>query len=338
MRRHLTILLLLATFFEVYQVVASPPTRYQRFNLRWNGRSGAVNLMSVPAPQFSGMPILPMRLNYPWSQYGRWLPVAGSRPTVPVFPWSPTNALANITYSTNRAVLPDTLRVLFLGNSLTSGHNMPRVLTTMSQKGKQKIRASQRTVGGYTLENHFADVQSRTNIAHTVPDPLNATNRFSWHCVILQEQSQIPVYAWQRMTNSVVRLNGAIQAARTQAALFMPQSRPDPIFSEADFLNRSEGGYNLAGRTINAPVVPVGRAWQICEARHPRIQLRDRDGYHPTAHGAYLTACMFYAYLTWQSPLGLSNGGLHQVNEQDAVTLQRIAWEVFASRRSGIPH
>ena len=103
MRRYITILILLATFFEVYQAVASPPTRFQRYNLRWNGRSGAVNLMRVQAPQFSGMPILPMRLNYPWSQYGRWLPVAGSRPTVPVFPWSPTNALANITYSTNRA-------------------------------------------------------------------------------------------------------------------------------------------------------------------------------------------------------------------------------------------
>ena len=117
----------------------------------------------------------------------------------------------------------------------------------------------------------------------------------------------------------------------------MPQSRPDPVFTSDQFLDRAEGGYNLAARTIQCPVVPVGRAWQICEARHPRIRLRAADGYHPSPHGAYLNACMFYAYLTWQSPLGLSNGGLHQVNERDAIILQRLAWEVFASRRAGIP-
>jgi hypothetical protein len=44
-----------------------------------------------------------------------------------------------------------------------------------------------------------------------------------------------------------------------------------------------------------------------------------------------------YAYLTWQTPLGLSNGGLHQVNGRDAEYLQRIAWELFVSRRSGVP-
>ena len=101
-------------------------------------------------------------------------PVTGPVPIVPTFPWSPTNALGNITYSTNRAVLPDTLRVLFLGNSLTSGRSMPEVLTRMSRRGKQKIKATVRAVGSYTLENHFADVQSRTNISYTVPDVTTA--------------------------------------------------------------------------------------------------------------------------------------------------------------------
>jgi hypothetical protein len=67
------------------------------------------------------------------------------------------------------------------------------------------------------------------------------------------------------------------------------------------------------------------------------IQLRERDGQLPTAHGAYLNACVMYAFLTWQTPLGLSNGGLHQINERDAKYLQRIAWELFVSRRGGVP-
>ncbi len=325
-RRYLSILLLIGSLFQAYSAVASPSQRFMRLNIRWNGQFS----------NFSG-PILPQRLNYPWTPRGRWLPVAGSNPTIPAYPWSPTNPPGNVLLSTNRPVLPDTLRVLFLGNSLTSGYDMPSVLTRMSRIGKQKIKASVRAVGGYTLENHFADIRSRTNISHTVRDISNPTNRFAWHVVILQEQSQIPVFAWQRMLGSAQKLDGAIKAAKTHTALFMPQSRPDPIFSQTEFLDRAEGGYNFVAQQINCPVVPVGRAWQILEARHPNIQLRERDGYHPSPHGAYLTACMFYAYLTWQSPLGLSNGGLFQVDEQEAMILQRIAWEVFASRRSGIP-
>ena len=336
MRRWLTILFLFVALFEVHGQQTMPNSRFQRLNLRWNGYSG----LALARVQFSmaSYPLLAQRLNYPWNNQFRGFPVTGPSPTVPVFPWSSTNALANITYSTNRAVLPDTLRVLFLGNSLTGGRSMPEVLTRMSKRGKQKIKATVRAVGGYTLESHFADVQSRTNISYTIPDATNPTNRFTWHVVILQEHSQVAVYSWQQMLASAQKLDGAIKAAKTNTALFMPQSRPDAIFTEGQFLDRAEGGYNLVARTINCPVVPVGRAWQIAEARHPRIQLRDRDGYHPSPHGAYLTACMFYAYLTWQSPLGLSNGGLLTVNERDAIILQRIAWEVFASRRAGIPY
>ncbi|SVE22174.1 uncharacterized protein METZ01_LOCUS475028, partial [marine metagenome] len=180
-RRYLSILLLIGSLFQAYFVLASPPQRFMRLNIRWNGQFS----------NFSG-PILPQRLNYPWTPRGRWLPVAGSNPTIPAYPWSPTNPPGNVLLSTNRPVLPDTLRVLFLGNSLTSGHDMPTVLTRMSRIGKQKIKASVRAVGGYTLENHFADIQSRTNISHTVRDISNPTNRFAWHVVILQEQSQIP--------------------------------------------------------------------------------------------------------------------------------------------------
>ena len=314
----------------------NPPTsKFLRLNLRFNGFR-AMALGRVATPNIS-YPLLAQRLNYPWNNQFRGLPVTGPVPIVPVRPWSPTNLLAGITYSTNRAVLPDTLRVLFLGNSLTSGHDMPGVLTRMSQRGKQKIAATTRAVGGYTLAGHFADIQSRSNINHTIPDFSNATNRFTWHVVILQEQSQLPVYNRQTMITSVTNLNAAIKTAQSNTALFLPQSRPDPVFTQGLFLDRAEGAYSLAAQAVNCPVVPVGRAWQICESRHPRIQLRERDGYHPSPYGAYLTACMFYAYLTWQSPLGLSNGGLHQVNDRDAEILQRLAWEVFASRRAGIP-
>ncbi len=279
-----------------------------------------------------------VRLNNQQARRGfALLPCARGVPIIPVQQWAPTNNPALL--STNRAVLPETLRVLFLGNALTAGHNMPEVLTRMSRTGKLKIKATMRAPYGFTLENHMADISSRTNISFTIQDPLTFTNRLTWHAVILQEHSLVPVYGWQRLLNSVQRLDGAAQTARTQTALFMPQSRADSIFSEAEFLDRSEGAYRLAAqRNGNLPVIPGGRAWQMVEMRGDNsIQLRARDGQLPTAHGAYLNACVMYAFLTWQTPLGLSNGGLHQINERDAEYLQRIAWELFVSRRAGVP-
>ena len=94
---------------------------------------------------------------------------------------------------------------------------------------------------------------------------------------------------------------------------------------------------NCIAKQLNAPVIPAGLAWQLVDARHPEIILRDRYGFLPSQHGAYLNACMMYCALTWQSPLGLSNGGLQLVREREAKILQRTAWEVFVARQGAIP-
>ncbi len=311
MRRNLVILVLGLLFLGGWQEVAASQAQW-RMGLRLNGQSS--------------------RLGYPL------LPFSRSSPVIPVPTWTPP-AINPALLSTNREPLPSTLRVLFLGNTLIARHNMPEVLTQMSRHATLKIKATMHAPNGYTLDNHMASITSRTNISTTVQNPLSYTNRFSWHAVILQEHSQIPVYGWQRLTNSVGRLDGAVRTARTQSALFLPQSRPDPIFSEAEFLDRAEGACRFAAQVNgNLPLIPAGRAWQMVEFRNPLIQLRESDGYTPAEHGAYLNACVMYAFLTWQSPLGLSNGGLHGVNARDAEYLQRIAWELFASRRQGVPY
>ncbi len=312
MRRNLVILVFGLLLVNGWQEVAASQAQW-RMGLRLNGQQS--------------------RLGFPL------LPYYGSSSVTPVQTWTPP-AINPALLVTNRAVMPLTLRVLFLGNTLTAGHNMPEVLTRMSRTATLKIQATVRAPNGYTLDNHMVDIASRTNISFTIQDSLVFTNRFTWHAVILQEHSQIPVYAWQRLITSVQRLDGAVRTARTQSALFLPQSRPDPIFSSAEFLDRAEGALQLAAqRNGNLPVIPAGRAWQMVELRPDNnIQLRASGGYLPTQHGAYLNACVMYAYLTWQSPLGLSNGGLQQVNARDAEYLQRIAWELFVSRRQGVPY
>ncbi|MSR66134.1 MAG: hypothetical protein EXS24_02015 [Pedosphaera sp.] len=265
----------------------------------------------------------------------RGLPVAVGNPSSPVSVWAPTNL---VTYTTNRAVFPETVRVLILGDGVTGeGINyLADVLTQMSTRGKFKIKATSRASGVYTLFNHYTDMQSRTLINATIPDRTNPTNRLCWDAVVLQESRQIPVYAFGQFRNSVTNLNQAVLDAQSQTALFMTWGIGDEFFSASEFLDRTEFAHQNVGQLASIPYFPVGRAWDLCEKRRPQIKLRQRDRFTPTPHGMYLNACVLYAYLTWQSPLGLTDGGLHMIAEDELIFMQKLAWELFEANPNGI--
>jgi hypothetical protein len=72
-----------------------------------------------------------------------------------------------------------------------------------------------------------------------------------------------------------------------------------------------------------AIVAPVGEAWKNVIALNPAFDLYSADESHPSVHGTYLAACVFYATIYRQSPAGLSYyGGLTQ---SDALLLQTVA-------------
>ena len=83
-------------------------------------------------------------------------------------------------------------------------------------------------------------------------------------------------------------------------------------------------GYLKSGNDISALVVPVGLAWEQIRKQRSVAYLYS-DGKHPSLHGTYLAACVFYAVLFDESPIGIVyTAGLSEV---DAGYLQRIAWQ-----------
>ena len=74
---------------------------------------------------------------------------------------------------------------------------------------------------------------------------------------------------------------------------------------------------------IHAAVAPVGPAWWSVLGSEARPGLWQGDGSHPTRKGTYLAACVFYATIFDESPVGLGyHGGL---SADEASTLQQIA-------------
>ena len=84
-----------------------------------------------------------------------------------------------------------------------------------------------------------------------------------------------------------------------------------------------DAGYIGIADQLGVPVAPVGAAWQtvVDAASHPAMW--QSDGSHPTVSGTYLAACVFYATIFRQSPLGL--GYADGLPNAEARTLQTAA-------------
>jgi len=296
----------------VVEVLASTPLFMNRINLRTWHRSN-IPLAIGPNPVVGAFP-------------------AGRFP----FGFGTNTNRVPVYLSTNRSRSPETLRVLFVGNGLTSANNMADVINAMATSGKFRIEADVRAHDGYTLRSHVGDLRTYQAITNVIPDRNNFTNALPLDAVIMQEHTVLPVYNFPQMRTNVSMLTQVITNQGSLPMLFMTWSRPDWIFTHPEVLFRTDSAYTAIGQQQNMPVVPCGRAWELSEWRRPDIVLRENDGYTPTIKGTYLNACMFYAYLTWQSPVGLNNGGLYAIPQDEITFLQNIAWEIFLWRKDGL--
>jgi hypothetical protein len=83
-----------------------------------------------------------------------------------------------------------------------------------------------------------------------------------------------------------------------------------------------QGYLGIASR-LAVSIAPVGDAWQTMISKQADPGLWQEDGVHPTTAGTYLAACVFYAAIFRQSPVGL---GYHDgLTAAEAAMLQQAS-------------
>ena len=212
------------------------------------------------------------------------------------------------------------LRILFVGNSFTETNNLPDVFARLAKSGGHQVDAQMMAKGGWSLEQHAASVQSVSSIQSQ-----------QWDVVVLQEQSQIPSIHRGRaysMYPAVKALTTIITEQKSSAMLMQTwahqggwpdQGMPDFESMQAEI----DTGYQEISSIFRIPVVPVGDAWFTEWKRNPQVKLWQNDGIHPTEQGTYLAACVFYAALFHETPLGLHFIG--NLSNEEAQELQSVA-------------
>ncbi len=193
-------------------------------------------------------------------------------------------------------------RVLFIGNSFTSVNDLPSMFARLANSGGHRTEAKMATGNGWTLAQH-------TNS----PSTIQKMKSERWDYIVLQEQSLVPATQHSRANSMYPASDSLIESIRN-----VPSS---PLYFQTwayrngwpgggipDFEGMQaavDTGYQEMSANFNVPIAPVGDSWFNSWKRSPQIQLWQEDGMHPTVNGTYLAACVFYATIFNESPVGL---------------------------------
>ncbi len=200
-----------------------------------------------------------------------------------------------------RNVAPESISVLFVGNSYTYFNHLAEIVSGIaaSKPDGPTIDATSVVRGGATLRFHLEDGTA-----------LRELERGGWDFVVLQEQSLLggrrgpdgePLVADPTAFHASVReWVRHIRAAGAAPILYMTWARR----SQPGMQDQLTEAYLSIGEELGVKVAPVGEAWAESRWRLMTLPLHIDDGSHPSATGSYLTACVIYAALTGQDPRG----------------------------------
>lgn len=219
--------------------------------------------------------------------------------------------------------------VLFIGNSYTAVNNLPQTTADIANSLGDTLTFDSNTPGGYTFNLHSTNA---TTISKIAAQP--------WDFVVLQEQSQLPsfdpsqvnvdVYPYARKLDSLILVNDSC----TETFFYMTWGRQNgdlsncaaypPVCTYNGMQQRLRESYLQMAIDNHASVSPVGVAWKNVRDNYPGINLYQADESHPSVHGTYLAACVFYSSFFHKSSLGASfiSPG---ISVGDAQILQSIA-------------
>lgn len=200
-------------------------------------------------------------------------------------------------------------KILFLGNSYTYYNNLPQLVADIALSKSDTVVYDQNTPGGYTFQNHCTSSITWQKIRSQ-----------KWDVVILQGQSQEPSFDPSQVISQTYpfakQLCDSVRAANacTEIMFYMTWGRKNgdlsncttysPVCTYNGMQARLRESYMMFKDSFMASVAPVGVAWKTYRNTFPLIDLYIADESHPSLHGSYLTACVFYSSIFKKTTVG----------------------------------
>ena len=213
--------------------------------------------------------------------------------------------------------------ILFLGNSYTYTADVPGTFKSLAISGGKSVYIDSYAPGGKQLSQHYVDPTSQAKIAS-----------HQWDYVVLQEQSQMPLISQSTTSNNasaIIRDFIKPNNNCTEPIIYMTWAREEGNswlvstgYSHNQMADIYEGFYEDLWKNMPGRISAVGAAFH--EATKQGIDIYSNDGSHQNSDGSYLAACVFYATIYKESPIGLSYSSAS--SETIKNKLQQIANDV----------
>jgi len=226
-------------------------------------------------------------------------------------------------FSPVTAVAAEEVRILFVGNSYTGGIRGTFSKLVAAAPEGSAVKIEYISPGGKNLESHLKN----PSITKKIMDG-------KWNFVVLQDQSQTPAVFPDKFKNAAIGLDKLIDASGAKTVFYQTWGRRDgdkmnikrfPDYkSMQDVLSKN---YTSVANQCDAMLAPVGDTWaQVMKANlNLGKSLYAGDGSHPSAKGAYLAACVFYATIFAKDPGTIQYDS--NIPKQEMATIQRAARE-----------
>lgn len=184
------------------------------------------------------------------------------------------------------------LRVLFVGNSLTEFNDLPGMLDSLLRAGgAEDLTIASIARPSYGLEDHWSQQVTHDAIAE------------GWDVVVLQQgpsatEGRPSLLEYSEIFADAIREAGGIPA------LYMVWPAEARSF---DFPAVSDS-YSDAADRANGLLFPAGEAWLEAWQTDPDVELYGPDRFHPSPLGTYAAALVMYEQLSGRDPVELTGG------------------------------
>lgn len=239
----------------------------------------------------------------------------------------------------------DATRVLFIGNSYTYFNNLPEIFAKLAEAGHHgRVETRMVAPGGWRLKDHWEQGSARQLL-----------DAEKWDFVVLQDQSTLGMNYWVEGKDHVnsdavfrpyaEKWAAAVHAKGSVPVFFLTWAEKDTP-EDQPALNYA---YGRAAQETRSLLAPVGIAWDTARRDEPHIGLfYEGHASHPSPAGSYLAACVLYAAIFRQTPIGLpskiigmpvnldtekpetdKSATLVDLTSKDAKSLQTQAWNTW---------
>ncbi len=215
--------------------------------------------------------------------------------------------------NTRKSKVKRTVRILFIGNSLTYTNSLPKIFAELYKKTtKNKLDIEILAEPNFGLEDHWSKGKA-----------LSLLERKSWDFVVLQQGPSASKEGRESLLRYSKIFLPAIQKAGGKPVLYMVWPSVER-FTDMDNVAKS---YAAAAAEVDAILAPAGCAWADVLSKGNKIKLYSGDGFHPSPAGSYLAALSILRSITGSVPERLPTAFL--TNPEEVIEISDAEAKAF---------